>query len=240
MNQQHEQPQPPPSSAALELRSGAVIQGQVASFEGDTLELAFALAEAPLVGIGQLLVLCLQLTPSSSELRVPVCVVARADDETHRKYSLQPRRKHDLSRLKRGYQRTHVRVSPRSEAPIRIELRDLEGKRLVSGSALDISVAGIGVLLESSDERVLMSHDRLELAIQLPDGLPPHVIRGLIRSRRLAGASIYVGIKFELERTQAFRETVQSFARYVRQRLEEMAKGERRVALSDLNNEAAA
>ena len=240
MTEQHEQPHPYPLHAALELVDGAVVPAQVTSFEGDTIELAFSLAGAPLLAIAQLAVLRIQLTAASPEVRVPVCAVARTDDETQRRYKLQPRRKHELSRLKRGYQRAHIRVRPRTEAPIKIEFRSPTGEPLASGNALDISVAGVGVLLESSDELALMAHDRLELAIHLPDGQPPRIVHGLIRSRRLEGASIFVGIKFELERTQALREAVQAFAKYVRQRLDEMEKGERRVALSDLSNEAAA
>jgi hypothetical protein len=240
MSQQHEQLPPSPFSAALELGDGAVIHARVTSFEGDTIELAFSLTEAPQVAIAQLVVLRLQLTPSSPEVRVPVCAVERTDDETQRRYRLQPRRKHELSRLKRGYQRAHIRVRPRTEAPIKIDFRDPAGELLASGSALDISVAGAGVLLESSDELALTAHDLVELAIHLPDGQPPRIVHGLIRSRRLVSASIFIGIKFELERTEAFRDAVQSFARYARQRLDEMEKGERRVALSDLSNEAAA
>ena len=66
------------------------------------------------------------------------------------------------------------------------------------------------------------------------------VERDVVEDRALAGAPVHIGIKFEVGQSQSFREAVQASTRYVRQRLVERAKGERRIALRDLSQEAAA
>jgi len=215
--------------AVLEFDSGEIVAGQVLSFEGDTIELGFSRADAPLLGIAQLVVLRMRSPSSINELRIPVRVVARADDDAQRRYELQPRSIGDLARLKRQNRGQYVRVQPSPDAPMSVELRDHAGRRLGSGGVIDVSIKGLGLLLEPSDELSMRAYERLSLVIQLSDDPRPRTVSGIIRTRRLIGASIRIGIEFEPERTPEFQEAEQWFTRYVMRRQYEMALDERHV-----------
>jgi hypothetical protein len=211
-------------NAMLVWETGGVA-GQVVRFDGDAIELAFPTRGAPLLAIAQVVLLRLSANDSDDQVDVPAFVVARTDDQTHRTYELQPRQKDALAELSRRHRRAGVRIRPRNDAPMGVELRDHAGAVLARGRALDVSVKGLGMLLEQSDELSLKAHVRLTVKLKISRE-PARTLSAHVRSRRLVGTLIRIGLEFEPERTAEYADAEKWLTAYVAKRQQEMAVGD--------------
>jgi hypothetical protein len=225
--QANEMNRPSRWGAALEDELGVALSAEVINFDGDSIELGFPRADAPLLGVAQQVVVRVSEVLLGREHRVTAYVVARTDDAHRRTYELLPRNRGDLADLKRTNRGHGVRVRPSTAAPFDIDLRDRVGQRLASGNVIDVSTGGMGIILERSDELALRAHESLTVVLKLSGETRHRTLKAFIRSRRLIGALIRIGLEFEPQRSEAFIEAEQWLTRYVMRRQYETALDER-------------
>ena len=92
------------------------------------------------------------------------------------------------------------------------------GHKWTTGHIVDISAAGIGVLVSSETELRLGSVERVELSVSLPGHLDPVRLHGVIRNRYTAHGQIRYGIEFEFERSEESQRNQTAIINYVAER----------------------
>lgn len=92
-------------------------------------------------------------------------------------------------------EREAVRVDPREDHEIEVELVINGTARVASGLLRDISVLGVGVWVSTDDEPLLAAGNAIELTIRLPDGSEELRIDAEIRHMQPIGEQARLGVE---------------------------------------------
>jgi len=132
-------------------------------------------------------------------------VVARTECESKSRYEFHMLAEDGRALVSLINRRMEMRVKPKEEAPVRVqfEIEGAEETKLVP--VKDISITGVGVVLEPQVEQELLEVDGLYLRLWLPGAEQGMRIFGRVRSRRLVKKSILYGFIFDEEQTEDFR-----------------------------------
>ncbi len=189
----------------------------------DEVEVTFARESAPLLLVGQALVLRFRGARLPVEALVRAFVSARVEGTGERSYRF--RLEHgDHAALEAAVNRRGAqRVTPQAALPVPVTLSNLTDGIRVTAVLRDLSESGISVLVGKEDEWTLAATDSLRVEFRLPQS--PEVLGfvGLVRHRRLERTAIHYGMAFDtaMPGFEAAREVVRG---YIAERREAMRR----------------
>ena len=120
-------------------------------------------------------------------------------------------------------ERGAVRVDPREDHDIEVELVINGTARIASGLLRDISVLGVGVWVSTEDEPLLTAGNQIELTIRLPESNEDLRIDAEIRHMQPIGEQARLGVEIR-NPGQGFRETRRGINSYIVTRQVEIAR----------------
>ena len=188
--------------------------GIVAEASSETVMIDFPLAHAPELRINQNVNLAFGAGHNRATLNVPGQVVYMGDDEDRcrLRFDIGPEASIALGTL------IELRGEFRSAAkpPVPVTLRGDRTPHDVQGLIVDVSYAGLSVVINGNDAALLNSPAQLQLATLLHGNQPIH-LTGEARSRQALWNEVRLGIALDKRRTVEEMAHIEAFQRFVRQ-----------------------
>ncbi|HET6204896.1 MAG TPA: PilZ domain-containing protein [Planctomycetota bacterium] len=116
------------------------------------------------------------------------------------------------------------RVQPDVAAPIEVLLEDGVSGKSAAGQLLDLSTAGVGLLVTPKVDSRFAGVDCLRLAFRLPEHAEELRLEGTIRYRAREAGGVRYGVEFDGVRTERFREKQAVLEKYVARCLRALLK----------------
>ena len=207
--------------ASLCRDSGGWVPGDVERVSENTLIIEFAREARVALPMGSMEDLVFAGGDMSSTYTVTARVVARIECESKSRYEFHMLAEDGRALVSLINRRMAVRVKPKEEAPVRVqfEIEGTEETKLIP--VKDISIMGVGAVVEPQVEQELLEVDGLYLRLWLPGAEQALRIFGRVRSRRLVKKSILYGFFFDEDQTEDFRAIQEQIAAYTSEREEE-------------------
>ncbi len=212
--------------ASVTCPGGSSISGQVVDLSagGGGISISFPLAGRPVLAVGEEVALTFTSTLFKKELTVSARVVHGTGDEQNAHYGFEFSDPQELDAQltpmfhRLPNRRRSPRVTPARDSPVLVILNAETGHKWTTGHIVDISAAGIGVLVSPETELRLGSVERVELSVSLPGHLDPLRLHGVIRNRYTVRGQIRYGIEFEFERSEESQRNQTAIINYVAER----------------------
>jgi hypothetical protein len=203
--------------------SGESVEASVRQIGWGDAVLSFPVAAAPILLIGQTLLLRFRGPSLPQGALVRAFVRQRAEEEGERVYRVQLEHGDGTAFEAAVNRRAAFRVTPDPVAPIRVILRELEHQRRVGAVLRDLSESGMSVLLAKEDEWVLAAASVIQADFFLPP--VPRLLRfeADVRHRRLERTAVHYGMRFNTA-AEGFEEARETVATYVAERQRAMLR----------------
>lgn len=207
--------------ASLCRDSGGWVPGDVERVSENALIVEFARDARVALPMGSMEDLVFAGGDMSNTYTVTARVVARTECESKSRYEFHMLAEDGRALVSLINRRMSVRVKPKQEAPVRVqfEIEGAEETKLIP--VKDISIMGVGVVVEPQAEQELLEVDGLYLRLWLPAAEQGLRIFGRVRSRRLVKKSILYGFLFDEEQTENFAAIQEQVKAYTSEREEE-------------------
>jgi len=219
---------PMPDSYALSVRLASFDAGVIKA-AGATLTVLFSERAAPLLCIGEKVRLRFVDGGSLHGREASARVTSWRDRGIHREVEFRMRPEIvTLAAAGMGL-RDDFRVSPNPTDRLVARVRargQTEWRRTL---LKDLSLTGIGVLVDTDTDEALVEASLLEVEIELPGSFVALQFIGRIRSRGMAGCAIRHGIEIVPELTEAHAFLEDSLRSYSRQRQRELLDASRKL-----------
>lgn len=189
---------------------------------GDAL-LAFPVAAAPVLLIGQTLLLRLSGPSLPQGALVRAFVRQRAETDGERIYRVQLEHGDGTAFEAAVNRRAAFRVTPDAASPIRVLLREVQHQRRVAAVLRDLSETGMSVLLGKEDEWILAAAQVVQAEFFLPRYPDPLRFEADVRHRRLERTAVHYGMRFNTA-AQGFEANREAVAAFVAERQHAMLR----------------
>src|SRR5262245_39151451 len=214
---------PPELRVRVEVPHGEAAEASVRQITWGDAWVAFPAVAAPVLLIGQALLLRFRGSGLPSEALVRAFVRQRAEEDDARVYRFQLEHGDGTAFEAAVNRRAAFRVTPDSASPVRVMLRDPEGGRRVGGVVRDLSESGMSALLGKEDEWVLARALSLDVEFFLPTCPELLRLRAEVRHRRLERTAVHYGMRFD-DAAEGFGEAREAVKTYVLERQRAMRR----------------
>lgn len=219
---------PQPESYALSVRLDAFEAGVIKA-AGSTLTVLFSELKTPRLCIGQKIKVRFLDGGSLHGREASARVTSWRDRGIHREVEFKMRPEMvTLAAAGMGL-RDDFRVSPNPSDRLVAKLRARGQNEWRRALLKDLSLTGIGVLVNADTDEALVEASLVEVEIELPGSYVSLPFIGRIRSRSIAGCAIRHGIEIVPEMTEAHSFLEDSLRSYSRQRQRELLDASRRL-----------